>query len=162
MGARPTNFYRKISVGRGLCAPPKRKNIAPLHFAQSAAAAQTQRRFYIQGPLHGTLKRVERTKNNLKRAGRAKESKTLVLAAFFGYFLSPKKESNPPEAQNPIKIKTAGEHSAPRLSVYSRFSASSRSRTPRRSFASRRNSTTPSTSPTPAPMIVPCVAAFMS
>ena len=52
--------------------------------------------------------------------------------------------------------------SAPRLSVYSRFSASSRSRTPRRSFASRRNSTTPSTSPTPAPMIVPCVAAFMS
>jgi len=29
-----------------------------------------------------------------------KDSKTLVLAAFFGYFLSPKKESTTPIAKN--------------------------------------------------------------
>ena len=51
-------------------------------------------------PLAKSLNRVARTPNDLHGAGRAKDSKTLVLAAFFGYFLSLVKESNSPKALN--------------------------------------------------------------
>ena len=73
--AHPTDFYRKTSVGRGPCAPPKCKNRALLQFIYSAAAAQEGRRYYISCPLQSTPKRVGRTPTILNVRGALRKSR---------------------------------------------------------------------------------------
>ena len=69
------------------------------HSCSTAAAdSGDRRRGHAKARINLRKPIAQGTDFHLWHAGMRKDSKTLVLAAFFGYFLSPATESTPPEA----------------------------------------------------------------